>query len=42
MIIFQRFDIFLVLGSLQTSQLCIMGELVGGGFVAVAVGVSDR
>ena len=30
------------LPSLQTSLLCIMGELPGGGSVAVAVGVSDR
>ena len=38
--------IFGVLGSLQTSLLCILGELSGGGSVAVAVavavGVSDR
>ena len=27
---------------LQTSLLCLMGELAGGGFVAVAVGVSFR
>ena len=33
-----------VFGSLQTSLLCTMGELPGGGSVAVAVaaGVSDR
>ena len=30
-----------VFGSLQTSLLCIMGELAGGGSLAVAVGV-DR
>ena len=30
------------LWSLQTNLLCIVGELAGGGFVAVAVGVSDR
>ena len=30
-----------VFGSLQTSLLCIGGELVRGGLVAVAVGVSD-
>ena len=30
-----------IFGSLRTSLLCIMGELAGGGFVAVAVGVSD-
>ena len=28
-------------GSLQTILLCIVGELAGGGSVAVAVGVSD-
>ena len=33
---------FLVFGSLQTSLLCIMGELAGGASVAVSVGVSDR
>ena len=32
----------LVFGSLRTSLLCIMGELAGGGFVAVAAGVNDR
>ena len=31
-----------VFGCLQTSLLCIMGELAGGGSVAMAVGVSDR
>ena len=31
-----------VLGSLRTSLLCIMGELAGGEFVALAVGISDR
>ena len=31
-----------MLGSLQTSLLYIEGKLAGGGFVAVAVGVSDR
>ena len=31
-----------VISSLRTSLLCIMGELAGGGFVAVAVGVSCR
>ena len=35
------FDNFWVSGSLQTSWLCIMGELAGGGSVAVAVGISD-
>ena len=29
-------------GVFLTSLLCIMGELAGGGSVAVAVGVSDR
>ena len=28
--------------SWHTSQLCTVGELAGGGPVAVAVGVSDR
>ena len=36
------FAIFRVLGSLQTSLLCIMGDLAGGGSVAVAIGVSGR
>ena len=36
------FYIFCVFGSLQTSLLCIVGELAGGGSVAVADGVSDR
>ena len=40
--IFLRFEAFSVIGSLRTSLLCIMGELAGGGSVAVAVGVSDR
>ena len=31
-----------VFWSLQTSLLCIMEELAGGGYVAVAVAVSDR
>ena len=30
-----------VVGSLRTSLLCIMGELAGGVYVAVAVGVND-
>ena len=34
-------DNFRFFGCLQTSLLCIVGELVGGRFVAVAVGVSD-
>ena len=33
---------FRVLGSLQISLLCIMGELAEGGSVGLAVGVSDR
>ena len=33
---------YLVLGCLLTSLICIMGELAGGGSVAVAVGVSDK
>ena len=47
---FLGFDMFLALGKKtgspkrknlfwQTSQLCIEGELAGGGFVAVAAGV---
>ena len=41
---FLRFCLGLVFGSLQTSLLCIVGELAGGGSVAVAVavGASDR
>ena len=31
-----------IFGSLQTSLLCIMGKLAGGGSMAVALGVSDR
>ena len=31
----------LVFGSLQTILLCIVGELAGARFVAVAVGVRD-
>ena len=33
---------FWVFGPLETSLLCIMGELAEGGSVAVAVGVSER
>ena len=33
---------FSVVGSLQTSQLCIVGELAGGGFLAVAVVIRTR
>ena len=40
--IFWVLKCFLIFGSLQTTLLCIMGELAGGGSVAVAVGVSDR
>ena len=32
---------FLGFGSLQTSLLCKLGELAGGGSVAVAVGISS-
>ena len=35
-------NFFWVFGSLQTSLLCIMEELAGGGYVAVAVSVSER
>ena len=38
---FSALHFFQVLGSWQTSLLCIMGELEGGGTVAVAIGVSD-
>ena len=31
-----------VLGSFQTSVLCLMRNLAGGGSVAAAVGVNDR
>ena len=40
--IFLRLDVFLFLGLLQTSPLCIVWESVKGGSVAVVVGVSDR
>ena len=39
--VFLCFEIFQVFGLLQTSLLCIIRELVGGRYVAVAVGVSD-
>ena len=39
--IFCVLKLFWVFRSLQISLLCIMGELAGGGSVAVAVGVSD-
>ena len=35
---FMRFDFFWVFWALQTSLLCIMGELAGRGCVALAVG----
>ena len=38
----QQFEKFQVFRSLQTNLLCIMGELVGEGVVALTVGVSDR
>ena len=40
--IFRVLKFFWVLGSLETSLLCIMGELAVGGSVAVAVSLSDR
>ena len=44
---FCRFDdfgspFFPGFGSSHTSILCILGELAGGGFMAVAVNVTDR
>ena len=36
------FLIFRVFGSMRTRLLCIVGELAGGGSMAVTVGVSDR
>ena len=39
---FLRLQIYSAFGFLETSLLCIMGELEGGGSVALAVGVSDR
>ena len=36
------FELLWVLGYLQTSLLCVVGELAGGGLVALAVGISDR
>ena len=46
---FCRFNVFFyvlkfdrVLGYLQTSGPCIVGELASGGSVAVAVGIGDR
>ena len=40
--IFCELKLFRDFGSLQNSLLCIMGELAGGGSLAMAVGVSDR
>ena len=39
---FLRFEFVQVFGSLQTSLMLIVGESAGGGYVAVAVGVSNR
>ena len=39
---FLRSELFWGFGSFCTSLLCIVGELAGGGSVAVAVGVTDR
>ena len=36
------FEMFPGFGLLQTSVLCIVGELAGGGSVAVASGINDR
>ena len=33
--------LMVIFGSLQTSRLCIMGELAGGGSLAVAFGVNN-
>ena len=41
-IIFRLYNFFWDIGSLQSSLLCIVGELAGKGSVAVAVGFSDR
>ena len=35
------YNVFKVLESLQTSLLCIMGELAGEGSVAVAIGIGN-
>ena len=40
--IFPCFSTFFLFGYLQTSLLCIMGELAGWGYVAVACAVSDK
>ena len=40
--IFNFLDFLCLFGSLQTSLLCILGELAWGGSVTVAVWVSDR
>ena len=39
---FLHLDLLCIFRSLQTSLLCIVGELAVGKFVAVAVGVRDR
>ena len=39
---FLHLDISSGFGSLRTSLLCIVGEIAGGGSVAVAVGIGDR
>ena len=41
LMVFFCFENFLFCGSLRTSLLCIVGELLGVGSVAVAVGISD-
>ena len=38
MFAFWLFHFCLVFGSLQTRRLCIMGDIAGGGSVAVSVG----
>ena len=42
LIIFQVWKPFRVVESLKTRLLCLVGELAGGGSVAVDVGVSDK
>ena len=42
LIIILCFEYKSVFRFLQTSLMCIMGELAGGGSVAAAFGVSDR
>ena len=41
-IIFRVLNLFWIFGSSETRLLCIVGELAGGGTVAVAVGISGR